>query len=154
MTGRPAHPKEEPTRIPYADDDMGVTVSDWFDCADAFRLGRIGGHLADARSRASAAAGEPWGDTGRRPRPACRPSTASPRPPAGYPAAGPTPRLSSWFRTPAVRSTASPVAIPGELAGAGNGPGRGTCRPASQQRCWRLRRPSAARSHRVADRGG
>src|SRR5215468_3987382 len=59
MTGRPAHPKEEPTMIPYADDDMGMTVSDWFDCADAFLLGRIGGHLTDARSGASAAAGDP-----------------------------------------------------------------------------------------------
>ncbi len=35
--------------IPYADDDMSATVSDWFDCADAFLLGRISGHLTDAR---------------------------------------------------------------------------------------------------------
>jgi len=34
--------------IPCADDDMGATASDWFDCADAFLLGRIGGHLTDA----------------------------------------------------------------------------------------------------------
>jgi len=34
--------------IPCADDDMGATVIDWFDCADAFLLGRIGGHLTDA----------------------------------------------------------------------------------------------------------
>ena len=40
--------------IPCADDDMGATASDWFDCADAFLLGRIGGHLADARSSAGA----------------------------------------------------------------------------------------------------
>jgi hypothetical protein len=40
--------------IPCADDDMGAIVSDWFDCADAFLLGRIGGHLADARSSTSA----------------------------------------------------------------------------------------------------
>ena len=48
------HPKEEPIMIPCADDDMGATASDWFDCADAFLLGRIGRHLADARSSASA----------------------------------------------------------------------------------------------------
>ena len=48
------HPREEPTMMPCADDDMGATASDWFDCADAFLLGRIGGHLADARSSASA----------------------------------------------------------------------------------------------------
>ena len=48
------HPKEEPTMISCADDDMGATASDWFDCADAFLLGRIGRHLADARSSASA----------------------------------------------------------------------------------------------------
>jgi len=48
------HPKEEPIMIPCADDDMGATASDWFDCADAFLLGRIGGHLADARSSAGA----------------------------------------------------------------------------------------------------
>ena len=40
--------------IPCADDDMGATASGWFDCADAFLLGRIGRHLADARSSASA----------------------------------------------------------------------------------------------------
>ena len=39
--------------IPCADDDMGATASDWFDCADAFLLGRIGGHLADARGSAT-----------------------------------------------------------------------------------------------------
>ena len=44
--------------IPCADDDMGATVSGWFDCADAFLLGRIGGHLTDARSSVLAAAGE------------------------------------------------------------------------------------------------
>ena len=48
------HRREESTMIPCADDDMGAIVSDWFDCADAFLLGRISGHLADARSRTSA----------------------------------------------------------------------------------------------------
>jgi hypothetical protein len=48
------HPKEELPMIPCADDDKGAAASDWFDCADAFLMGRIGGHLADARGGASA----------------------------------------------------------------------------------------------------
>lgn len=34
--------------VSCADDNMGATASDWLDCADAFLLGRIGGHLAVA----------------------------------------------------------------------------------------------------------
>src|SRR5215472_12716326 len=101
--------------IPCADDDM--VASDWIDCADAFLLGRIGGHLADARGSA-------------------------------------TPRLSPWPGMPAVRSTPSPAAVPSEVAGAGNGAGRGTCRPVSRQPCWLPLRPAAAGLRRAAARSG
>jgi len=40
--------------IPYADDDMGATVSDWFDYADAFLLGRMSSKLS-ARERFNSA---------------------------------------------------------------------------------------------------
>jgi hypothetical protein len=40
--------------IPYAADGMAATVSDWFECADAFLLGRITATLLAAERRPEA----------------------------------------------------------------------------------------------------
>jgi hypothetical protein len=40
--------------IPYVADDLAATVSDWFECADAFLLGRMTAKLLASQQRPEA----------------------------------------------------------------------------------------------------